>query len=191
MTFYINKKEPCASAKLGVLLSQCISSHSHFWDELVFLCIGSTRITGDSLGPYIGEHLSSLNLPNTSVYGTLYQPVHALNLEYTIKKIYTIHPAPLLVAIDASLGSRQHLGYITLGKGALYPGAGVHKNLPPVGDISITGIISHSGMFEHLFLQTTRLSAVTSLADVILDGILSIYPKRTPPMERPFHKSLR
>ena len=82
------------------------------------------------------------------------------------------HPKALVIAIDASLGQKKHLGYVTIGNGSLYPGAAVQKNLPPVGDIHITGIVNTSGMLEHLTLQTTRLSTVIALADTITEGIL-------------------
>ena len=81
-----------------------------------------------------------------------------------------------MIAIYASLGQKKHLGYVTIGNGALYPGAGVQKNLPPVGDIHITGIVNTAGLMEHLTLQTTRLSTVVALADVIAGGILKILP---------------
>lgn len=66
---------------------------------------------------------------------------------------------------------------MTIGNGALYPGAGVQKELPPVGDIYITGIVNISGILEQLTLQTTRLSTVISLADVITQGILDVLPE--------------
>ena len=99
------------------------------------------------------------------------QPLHAQNLRETIATIYSRHPHSPIIAIDASLGAANHLGYITLGKGPLHPGAGVNKNLPPVGDICITGIVNISGVLEHMLLQTTRLSTVMNLADCIADAI--------------------
>ena len=75
-----------------------------------------------------------------------------------------------IIAIDASLGSKKHIGYITLGIGSLCPGLGVKKELPRVGDIFITGIINVSGTFEHFLLQTTRLSMVVDMADSIARG---------------------
>ena len=84
-----------------------------------------------------------------------------------------------VIAIDASLGQKKHLGYVTIGNGALYPGAGVQKDLPPVGDIHITGIVNTAGIMEQLTLQTTRLSTVVALADVIACGILKILPAET------------
>ena len=62
---------------------------------------------------------------------------------------------------------------MTIADGALYPGAAVQKELPPVGDIHITGIVNIAGVLEQLTLQTTRLSTVISLADTITQGIVN------------------
>lgn len=139
--------------------------------ELILLCIGSDRATGDCLGPIIGYKLSQLKIPGIHIYGTLEHPVHAQNLQDTLKKIQQNHTNQLVIAIDASLGSTNHIGYITLGKGSLYPGIGVNKDLPSVGDIFITGIVNISGMLNHMLLQTTRLNVVMELADHICMGV--------------------
>jgi putative sporulation protein YyaC len=176
MTYYIDRTKENAAATLSCLLKMCIRNCKKDWEELVFLCIGSDRITGDCLGPYIGHQLSHSALPHTMVYGTLSQPVHALNLKRTIKTIQQTHPRSLIIAIDASLGEKQYLGYITVGKGSIYPGSGVHKELPAVGDVYITGIVCISGFLDQVALQNTRLSQVIALAEIITDGILSLYP---------------
>ncbi|MGI6012617.1 MAG: spore protease YyaC [Ruminococcus sp.] len=171
--FYINSKKYSASSELSYLLRDAVAHIKYEWKELVFLCIGSDRITGDSLGPLVGHLLSQYTWPHIHVYGTLKEPVHALNLEKTTAQIKTRHPLALIVAIDASLGSKKHIGFITLGMGALRPGLGVNKDLPHVGDIFITGITNVSGTFEHFLLQTTRLSTVIEMADSIAQGILN------------------
>lgn len=118
-----------------------------------------------------------LLFPGIYVYGTLVQPVHALNLCDTRKEILSRHPDSLIIAVDASLGQKKHLGYVTIANGALYPGAAVHKKLPPVGHIHITGIVNTAGMLEQLTLQTTRLSTVISIAEQISNGILLMIPQ--------------
>lgn len=172
MTFYIDAKKSGASRDISFSLKECILCHPPGWNELVFLCIGSDRLTGDCLGPYVGKELLSHSTGRVHVYGTLKNPVHALNLSNISAMIRKQHPKALVIAIDASLGQKKHLGYVTIGNGSLYPGAAVQKNLPPVGDIHITGIVNTSGMLEHLTLQTTRLSTVIALADTITEGIL-------------------
>ena len=173
--FFINEKKDSASAQLAHILKKCILQVERPWSDIVFICIGSDRITGDSLGPMIGHQLSRFHWDHVYIYGTLDFPIHALNLTETLKKLKTKHPSALFIAIDASLGSKKHVGYITVGIGPLLPGAGVHKNLPPVGDLSITGILNVSGAFEHFMLQTTRLSCVVQMADTITDGIAQVF----------------
>ncbi len=132
----------------------------------------ATGSLGILLGPLIGYQLSPYCSRVFHVYGTLDDPVHALNLPDRISYIHSRHPEALLVAIDASLGSRRHQGYITIGNGAIRPGAGAGKTLPEVGDIFITGIVNVSGSFEQLLLQTTRLATIFHMAESISQGIL-------------------
>ena len=170
--YYIENKNSGADTKLGTVLYDLFTSCRKNFDELVILCIGSDRITGDSLGPLVGHSLSKMPLKFTCIYGTLAQPVHALNLNKTISMLKNRHPHSLMIAIDASLGTKSHVGFLTVSKGALEPGLGVHKSLPPVGDISITGIVNIAGAFDHFLLQSTRLATVVQMADSIVSGIL-------------------
>lgn len=176
MTFYINARQTDSVCKISGSLRQCILHYRNNWSELVFLCIGTDRVTGDCLGPFVGQKLSSYSGTVFSVYGTLFQPVHALNLTDIYQHIQTHHPNALIIAIDASLGEKKHLGYVTIANGALHPGAAIHKQLPSVGHIHITGIVNVSGVLEQLTLQTTRLSTVIFLADKIVQGILESIP---------------
>lgn len=176
MTFYINARQTDSVCKISGSLRQCILHYRDNWSELVFLCIGTDRVTGDCLGPFVGQKLSSYSGTDFSVYGTLFQPVHALNLTDIYQHIQTHHPNALIIAIDASLGEKKHLGYVTIANGALHPGAAIHKQLPSVGHIHITGIVNVSGVLEQLTLQTTRLSTVIFLADKIVQGILESIP---------------
>lgn len=184
--YYIDERKNSASRELAHFLRICIANVCRPWNELVFLCIGSDRVTGDSLGPFIGYQLAKQTSPAFSVYGTLEEPVHALNLAEALETIKRKHPRALVVAVDASLGSKKHLGFISVGTGSIRPGAGVKKELPDIGDVFITGIVNLAGSFEHLLLSTTRLSLVVSMADAITAGILQIFPENLPASgERP------
>lgn len=138
---------------------------------VVFLCIGTDRSTGDSLGPLIGYKLRKMEVSSTSVFGTLDQPVHAMNLEDYVRVITSCYHDCLVVAVDASVGSREHVGYLTLGKGPLKPGLGVSKELRAVGDIFITGIVGSCTSYDPLMLQSVRLSVVMRMADCISRSI--------------------
>jgi putative sporulation protein YyaC len=139
--------------------------------EVLYLCIGSDRSTGDSLGPLVGYKLNQGGLWAAEVLGTLTRPVHAMNLDETIEYLDRYYHDHVIVAIDASIGRSEHVGYITLGLGGIKPGLGVSKNLKTVGDVFITGIIGCGGGLEPLVLQNTRLSLVMQIADCICEGI--------------------
>ena len=139
--------------------------------ELVFLCIGTDRSTGDSLGPLTGSKLQALNSHSVPVYGTLDQPVHAVNLEENIALINSKHQKPFIIAIDACLGRSESVGYVSIKEGPLQPGTGVNKSLPAVGNLQIIGIVNVGGFMEYMVLQNTRLSLVMKMADLIAQSI--------------------
>lgn len=152
------------SRELENILSKTISSIN----DIVIFCIGTDRSTGDCLGPLVGDKLSKLRLQQRiNVFGTLKEPVHAKNIISYTEKVHNSFKNPYIIAIDASLGKNENIGKINLITGPIFPGSGVNKNLTPIGDISITGIVNISGFMEYIILQNTRLSLVMQMADII------------------------
>lgn len=134
---------------------------------IVIICVGTDRSTGDSLGPLVGTALARFHSPLFHLYGTLDEPVHAVNLEETLTLVQRRHLNPFIIGIDACLGHSTSVGSIQVVDGPLRPGAGVNKQLPPVGDIHLTGIVNVGGFMEYFVLQNTRLSLVMRLSDII------------------------
>lgn len=143
----------------------------------VILCIGTDRSTGDSLGPLIGTQLIRHKLPQLNVYGTLDDPVHATNLEENIRCIQQTFRNPFIIAVDACLGRIDSVGCITLADGPLKPGAGVHKQLPEVGEVHMTGIVNVGGFMEYMVLQNTRLNLVWRMSENICSLITESYSR--------------
>lgn len=168
---YVNCKSQFAILEFKSYFFNILNEYKNTNKNIIFLCIGSDKITGDSLGPLVGYKLSKLPFKNNIfIYGTLDKPVHAKNLNETIKNINLNHKNYVLIAIDASLGSTEYVNYISLGQGSLKPGAGANKNLQPVGDIYIKGIINHN-KFSLSSLQNISLSLIMNMADIISSGI--------------------
>lgn len=139
--------------------------------SIVVACIGTDRSTGDSLGPLVGTFLSEKPTSPFLVYGTLENPIHAVNLQEKVQEIKDKHHDPFIIAVDACLGRMKNVGTVQIGDGPLKPGAGVNKNLPEVGNIHITGIVNVSGFMEFFVLQNTRLNLVVKMAKIIADSI--------------------
>jgi putative sporulation protein YyaC len=143
----------------------------HTIRPIVFVCIGTDRSTGDSLGPLVGTLLEEKGSNPFYIYGTLDDPIHAINLEEKLKEIKQRHFYPFIIGIDACLGKMKSVGSIQVANGPVKPGAGVNKELIPVGDIHLTGVVNVSGFMEFFVLQNTRLNLVLKMAKTISNGI--------------------
>lgn len=169
--YYFNSSEKYSCYHLGITFSRILNENSISKKDLIFLCIGTDRATGDCLGPILGNKLSLSCSNSYTVFGTLSDPVHAMNLSETIDKIYNTFDNPFIVAADSSLGRKMHIGYSTIEAGLLYPGQGINKKLPAVGNVAITGIVNISDSNDKYLLQTTRLDTVMKLCEHIYTGI--------------------
>ncbi|MBT2641061.1 spore protease YyaC [Bacillus sp. ISL-41] len=165
----INHEDELAAEKLA---SEILDHLPNFSTRpIVFVCIGTDRSTGDSLGPLIGTLLEEKEIAPYHVYGTLDDPIHAVNMDAKLAEIKEKHFNPFIIGIDACLGRLKSVGSIQVGNGPVKPGAGVNKELPEVGNMHITGIVNVSGFMEFFVLQNTRLNLVLKMAKTIANGI--------------------
>jgi putative sporulation protein YyaC len=168
----IHAEDPGARQFLSLGLMRFLVDCSYTPDrEIVVLCIGTDRSTGDALGPLTGSNLTTRTGRSFAVYGTLEQPVHAANLSENLEHILQLHQNPFIIAIDACLGKTDHVGCISVKSGPLRPGTGVNKNLPPVGQVHVIGVVNVGGFMEYLVLQNTRLALVMKMAEIIADSL--------------------
>ena len=84
MITYYDSANQISSYKMGLDLSSLINAKMKRDNQLIILCIGSDRSTGDSLGPLVGYRLDALSSFKGHVYGTLKNPVHAVNLSSSL-----------------------------------------------------------------------------------------------------------
>lgn len=160
----------CLTELQKVIFSNLMDLNDSFSRNIVYLCIGTDRATGDCLGPLVGSRLQTY-MPEAAVFGTLQQPVHAVNLEQVMADLPDKKQNPLVVAIDACLGNVDRIGFVNVRRGSLKPGSAMNKTLPEVGDFHISGVVNVGGYFEHMVLQNTRLFTVYKMADIIAKGI--------------------
>ena len=59
-------------------------------ENTVIVCIGTDRAIGDALGPLVGTMLKNSDF-KYPVYGTLDNPIHALNIYESIEQIKSKH----------------------------------------------------------------------------------------------------
>lgn len=167
-------KIPYNSPQASTLIIDAVVDHMRSCtpdQHVTVVCIGTDRSTGDCLGPLVGTALSKLASPYYATLGTLSQPVHAMNLQDTLQQMKLDNPHSFVIAIDACLGQSSSIGQIQVLSGPVRPGAGVNKQLPPVGDMHITGIVNIGGFMEYFVLQNTRLHLVMEMSEMIAHTI--------------------
>ena len=137
-----------------------VTQKNNFSDTIIF-CIGTDRVTGDSLGPIVGYKLANLfKDTQVKVIGDLDNVVNANNVQKEINKIYVKYKSPCIIAIDSALSSKNNLGDIIVSKEQIKLGDGLGKKIGSIGDISIKAVVGIDNQkVEHNFknLQNTRL----------------------------------
>jgi len=144
----------------------------HFNEKTLIVCIGTDKCIGDSLGPLIGTFLVKNNFPYP-VIGTLENPVHAINIDSTVKEIKEKYPGYHVIAVDACIGYEECVGDIQIKIGPVSPGKGVGKSLPQVGDISIYGIVDSIDNADIFSIKNIRLNFIMNMAEVISKSLIN------------------
>ena len=139
--------------------------------KVIFVCIGSDLVLGDSLGPLVGTMLKKKNLASY-IYGTLHHPVTAREIEHAKIHLKQMHPNSVIIALDAGVGKGCDVGLIKVVDKGLKPGLGVDKNLAEIGDISIIGVVAEKSVKNYNLFNLTRLNLIYKMAEQISNGIL-------------------
>lgn len=165
----VDHKASIAFYEIAYFLKDYIDS------ETVIVCIGTDRCIGDCLGPIVGTLLKYNKFPYP-VFGTIEEPIHALNIDKKLEEIRSLYPNSTIIGIDACLGEVGSVGEIQARDIPIHPGKGVGKSLQSVGDLSIIGIVDSNENDEIFTNRNIRLSLIIEIAKVICDSLLhSIY----------------
>ncbi|TVY06859.1 spore protease YyaC [Paenibacillus cremeus] len=159
------------AAELSEFL-QMIHSRGVRTSDLLFLCIGTDRSTGDALGPLVGTMLEEAGYPD--VVGTLAHPFDASNMR---ERLAALPAGKKVIAIDACLGQSASLAWYQVSNRPIEPGKSVGKQLPLVGDYSIAGIVNVDAGQKYAILQSTSLYRVMKMAGEIVGAIKSVFPR--------------
>lgn len=139
-------------------------------EHLYVIGIGSSRINGDSLGPFVGSLLKN-NFPDRlTVLGNLQAPLDATTLVPELGQL-SFRKNSFVIAIDSVLGSEEYVKSIVVKDGPMVPGVGLGNTLPPIGNCSITGVVLENDPALKNSLLCTDLNLVYTMATSIAKGI--------------------
>lgn len=161
--------------------SRCLYEERKKCFEIVFLCIGTDRVVGDSLGPLVGtmleEKLEKYNIFNISIYGTLKENICYTNVKNTLESINNKHNNACIIVVDAALSNEDNIGKVFVKKGKMLLGKGLYKRKIEIGDISIKAVVGKNykiSKYNFSSLQNISLNVVIRLAELISDGIFEV-----------------
>lgn len=161
-------KNPLAYYEIAYFIKDYIDRNT------IIICIGTDRCIGDCLGPMVGTFLKERCFP-LPVFGTISEPVHALNLDKKLGEIKLLHPNKNIIGIDACLGDSNNIGEIQARDYPVHPGKGVGKTLPDVGEASIIGIVDSSDNNELFTNNNIRLDLIMNMSKIITHAVMHAY----------------
>ena len=141
---------------------------------IVFICVGTTKISGDCFGPLVGSYLQQKygNNPLVKIYGDMMKPIHFVNIDYWKKVIEIKHPNDTKVIIDSALG--KPVGTFWVSTGIIELGCGLQKRKKIEGDINIIAIVGQNHQSISLNwkeLQTVPMEMISQMAKEIVTHI--------------------
>lgn len=147
--------------------------------KLIFLCIGTDRIIGDSFGPLVGYKLNHLfkGEDNVEVIGNLENKICFHNIDKIMDSIKSTYEIPFIISIDAALSNKINIGEIVVSKSSINIGSGLNKRSIYVGDMSIKGVVSKNlsnPRHNFISLQNTPLGLIMDMADSVAQGIRDV-----------------
>jgi len=136
----------------------------------VVICIGSASVSGDSLGPMVGDLLREKYNVKAYVYGGIRQPVNGVNYTKYLQHVREQHKESFIFAVDACVGERTDIGKIKISTGGVSAGGALNKNFARVGDIGILGVVAER--------QNDNLSALMQVSYNIVNQMSAVIAKR-------------
>jgi len=118
--------------------------------DLVFICIGTSKVLFDSVGPQVGTRLKNklgyyenFGFNNIHVYGSVKENISLSKLDYYISLINNQHTNAFIVAVDASIPRFLNFlkpNIIYINNRGIKPGVGKYRSNKVIGDISLLGV---------------------------------------------------
>ena len=139
----------------------------------VVLCIGTMRVTGDSVGPRVGDILKARGA-NCFVYGDSINNVNAHKLGIYQNLISVCHKADVVIAVDAALGEKADVGRVKITKNGLFPGRALGRKSPSLGDIGVLAVVGEKSEDNYACLANGDETFINALAVRAADIIMNL-----------------
>lgn len=142
--------------------------------NIVFLCIGTNKIIGDSIGPIVGTNLKNKLLPSNkiNVIGDMKNNIVYNNIENTVKNI---NEKDLVIVIDSALSEDENIGQIFVHNRGVKYAESLNRKNSVIGDMSIKVVVgknTKNEMKNFNILRNTSISRIVKLSNIVSNGII-------------------
>ena len=118
-------------------------------NKVVFVCIGTKDVIGDSIGPMVGSYLKC-KIGSKNVVGDIENNICSKSdLIYYYPRIKN----KFIIAIDSALSTRDIEGEIFISEKPLVMGLGINDNKGIIGDLSIKAGISDINIRNEKYIK--------------------------------------
>lgn len=151
------------------------------YSQLVFLCVGTEKITGDLVGPMVGSMLNNLinsnKLSNIKIYGTLKENINFENALNIISLIEKNHKESCMIVIDSALSKKEYIGNIFVTDKKIVLGSSLNKNEIEVGDIGIKVVVGqnyNTSKLNYWCLNNISDEFIFNISKTVSNGIYKV-----------------
>ncbi len=116
------------------------------YSDIVILCVGTSRLIGDSVGPVVGQKLTRLleEKENVKIYGTTKRNLNLKNAKQILEEINSIYQNPFIITIDAALGPKELVEMVFVGTGKVQIGKALGQSMEYFSHLIMKGIVGEN-----------------------------------------------
>lgn len=147
--------------------------------KLLFLCIGSEKISGDCIGPIVGTLLKEKYRLPFPVLGTEENSVNGTNIRAYKENIKKHFPDYKIIAVDSAVGDEKDLWTIKIREGGVRAGGALDPKVEYVGEVGILAVVGSKkgNVLENLL--AAPYSRIVDFAERIAKTIVKTFaPER-------------
>jgi len=155
--------------------------------NIIFLCIGTNKVIGDSIGPIVGTNLKkdlknnlkfkgNLNFDNNiKIIGDMSNNISYNNIEDNIKNLKNTSKDNFVIVIDSALSSENNIGKIFVHNRGLKYAESLKRNNEIIGDMSIKAVVGKNtqNRFKNFkILKNISFQRVITMSNIVSKGII-------------------
>lgn len=151
--------------------------------NIVFVCIGTVSVIGDSFGPVVGTVLKKrLNKNNgIEVIGDIYNCITYDKIQNYMNQINDKYSNSLIIILDSALSNEFNIGKIFIQNRGLKYAESLKKKNSVIGNISIKAVVgenSYDRIKNFNNLRMVSYQRIHYVSNIVANGIIEVMNKK-------------